>query len=235
MNSRERFDQLPSCNGIKADITDEEEFDSHGAPDGTVFQKKIGLKEYVLKKPDDATRDRWQQEVLAVREAIKTKDLEQIRQIIHHPYTLEHWTEIVVAVEKGAGALTEDEQSLLAISLWTMDKQGKWEGLVKAGKMLIKGGQHNLQQIVEHELATACVNSASLVEYLTEVFGIKGVVKRTGGRFSHRYWQSDTGTVVDTWWGREVGGVFRSFADYMESYTLKNGVIDRAKNLTVAQ
>jgi len=231
MNSRERFDQLPSYNGFRVDVTDPEEFDSHDAPDGVVFQKRIGLKEYVLRRPDDATKEKWQQEVVAVRDAIKTKDIEKIRQVIHHPYILEHWAEILENVTK-EGPLTEEEESLLAISLWTMDKQGKWQGLVQAGKMLVKGGEHDLKQIVEHELATACVNSASLVEYLTEIFGIKGLVKRTGGRLSHRYWESDTGRVVDAWWGREVGGLFRSFVDYMESRNLQHDIVDMASNVT---
>jgi len=231
MNSRDKFNQIPSCDGFRVDVTDPKEFDSHDAPDGTVFQKRIGLKEYVLKRPDEATQEKWQQDVGLVLDAIKTKDLERIRTVINHPYILEHWDEILINVEKDGGPLDEEEQTLLAISLWTMDKQGQWKGLMQAGKMLVRGGEHDLRKIVEHELDAACVNSASIVEYFTEIFGIHGVVKRTGGRFSHRYWESDTGRVVDTWWGRERGGLFRSFADYMSSRNAQHDMIDIATNL----
>jgi len=225
-NPNSRFDSL------RVDPTDPEEFDiaSSPAPDGTVFKKRIGLKEYVLKSPDEATIEKWKAEVSTIIEAIKTRDVEKIREVIKFPYILQHWDQIFQNLEKVRGPLTEEEEIMLAISLWTIDRQGKWLGLPKGLKLVLSGGTHNLTDVIDHKIPTACVNSASVAEYLTELFGVKGLTKRTGGRISHRYWESDSGRVIDPWCGRELGGLFRSFDEYMAYRNPEHDVVERGSD-----
>ena len=73
-----------------------------------------------------------------------------------------------------------------------------------------------LSSFLEEEGAPSCVDTSFLVKALAEQMGIKGevqkveksiIAKATFGAMVHRYFQTESGKVMDYWWSRGTAGL----------------------------
>lgn len=114
--------------------------------------------------------------------------------------------------------LDEEDKTLLAISLWILREQDKWKW--RTISKVLKGGTFSLSSFVQKKGLPSCLDSVVLTKRMAESFQIIGQVKLAEPdkhQFSHRYFQSESGKIVDVWWGRRNrGGLFQKEEDYEE-------------------
>jgi hypothetical protein len=198
-------------------------FEYNWVPDGdpqedqVVFEATFGPRKYKIKVGDKAQIEKWKDEITELHAAIKSGDLEKLEKLMKDG-RYKKSIEKVMELQKKEG-LDEEGEKLLAISLLIMKRQSDWKGLFAAGMKLVKGGIRDLDRYFENIDSPSCLDAAVLVEYLTEIHNIKGVITRLAGRYTHWYWQSETGKVVDIWWGYGRGGLYMDQETHKEMKT----------------
>ncbi len=227
MNHNESHDPL----GTDPDIHGEEAPGANGLTReiqktvAAVYQRKLGVKDYMVLGASPETTERWKKEIEELVEALKSRDRAKIGPLIvwKHAAALASQRPEVVDHINGIAAiamdphLTEEEFTLLAIGLWSMRERSEWKGVSKAALKLLKGGTFTLEGFLEKEGKTNCLDHAILIHQLTKMFGIKGnIYVVRGSRFLHRVWISEDGHVIDISYGKTIGGLFKSREEFQE-------------------
>jgi len=112
--------------------------------------------------------------------------------------------------------MDEEGKILLSIASWVIREQDKWRKWRVLAK-IIKGGEFSLSSFLRDQGIPNCLDTAVLVSRMAENFGITGNINLTKeSRFSHRYFESNAGNIVDIWWGWKRGGIFQDKEVYEE-------------------
>ncbi len=179
-----------------------------------IYEAHFGPRKYQLKIGDKAEIEKWKNEIHKIHEYLLDDDKDGLKNFMKGG-RYRRDVKKILEIQESEG-LDEEGKKLLSISLWIMKNQSDWRGFLAAGFKLIKGGMKTLDHYLKNVDSPSCLDAAILVEFLTEIYGIKGVVKKVAGRYSHWYWESETGKVVDIWWGYSRGGL------YLHKETYKN-------------
>ncbi len=209
------------------------EFDWHpeGDPEDEqiIFETNLGPQKYQLKIGDRATVESWKMEISLLHQAIIEQDWERLQELMANGRYKRDIMKVMAIQQKEN--LDEEGKKLLAIALLLMKHQSDWRGFVSAGWKLIKGGVKNLDHYFDNNNSPSCLDAAVMVEYLTELFGVSGKVRRVAGRYSHWFWESESGKVIDIWWGYGRGGVYGQKNKHLalkRRFTLSGRVTDVA-------
>ena len=167
-----------------------------------------------MKIGDRATIESWKKEIAQLHEAIVDGDFDRLKDLMAGG---RYKRDISRVMEIQTRENIDDEgRKLLAIALLLMKHQSDWRGFCSAGWKLIKGGVKKLDDYFDEVNSPSCLDAAVMIEYLTELHGMEGKIKRVAGRYSHWYWESISGKVIDIWWGYGRGGLYNNNEKYSE-------------------
>ena len=113
--------------------------------------------------------------------------------------------------------LDEEDKKLLAIGLWFDREKGifKFTPLIKR---LLAGTNYKMEDVVRKWGLPDCINSSVAIQEMAKQFGVDGVVAMpNNNRFEHRYFKSNSGKIVDVWWGGTRAGLFKSVDDFQQN------------------
>ena len=189
-----------------------------------IHREKTGLREYSITSENQEVVDGWRAKVEEILAVIEENNPERLLEVMKNGKYIPELAQ--KAMEKFADA-SEEKKKFLAIAFWILRDQAQWSGFVKTAIPFLKGGQKELAQLMEKGEVPTCLDSSVLVMTVAGQLGLHGSIKKTGNRFSHRYFESvpadqnEAPTLVDVWWAYKEGGIIDDEAQ-LEDLKQKN-------------
>ncbi|MEK9131032.1 MAG: hypothetical protein AAB429_02870 [Patescibacteria group bacterium] len=121
--------------------------------------------------------------------------------------------------------LDAEAKQLLAIDLWIKRQQGgKWkkETLRRTAWKILTGEGSKIADVLDRDAAPNCIDVAYLAKAMSHQFGVNGEVRQLASGtpgIDHRYFQAQSGKVLDYWWLPKSGGVALSETTYQKLLT----------------
>ena len=175
-----------------------------------------GIRDYEITIEDEAKLKEMVGRVNEITRAIKEKNWQQLIEWQRGGKYEKYYDYAHDDLEKIFESLSEEEIVLQAVALVIFREQAQWGSFARTAIKYLAGGNHDLNDLLDKEALPTCIDSAVITDALTKSLGIEGEVKKTGNRFSHRYWQGKSGAIVDVWWAYKEGGLVRSQAKFDE-------------------
>jgi hypothetical protein len=185
----------------------------------------VGPKWYSIEGESKETMEKWKaqiEEVLKeVNQAGETGDFSGLSEILGENFYESDLGKLFDKIKAEANEygqeFDEEAKKLSSIGLWLWREQGgAWAGERKTVWKVLTKDSAKISSFLEEEGAPSCVDTSFLVKALADQLGIQGEVKKvergvmakaTFGKMAHRYFQSDTGKVLDYWWSRGTAGL----------------------------
>lgn len=181
----------------------------------------FGVRWYPVEGAGHEEMGKWKQGVdqlqINLQTAIDSGDLTKFVAESAGSITEEEVWNIVGEVKKQVAetgvAFDDEARQMLAIDLWIRRQQGgKWkkETLRKAFWRVASGQGSKIADVLNRDNAPNCIDVGYFVKALADQFAIRGDIKTTPsnkGGIDHRYFQTDSGKVLDYWWLKESGGL----------------------------
>ena len=176
-----------------------------------------GSKWYSVDGESRETMEAWKTQLEQILEnakmAIESQNFSSLSEIMGDDFIESDLAGIVEKLHHEAneyGQVIDDEaMKLLSIGLWLWREQGgAWAGERKIiWKMLTKDSA-KLSSFLEEKGAPSCIDTSFLVKALADQLDIHGDVQKIGeGKLAHRYFQTDSGKIMDYWWSRGTAGL----------------------------
>lgn len=174
-----------------------------------LHREKIGFRDYVITDEEREVIEEWASQIQELRDLIDRSDKEGLTELAKRENSQPYINKVLEKLE--IEGLDEEDKTLLAIGLWIQreqDKWRKWRVIVK----VLKGGTFSLSSFLQDKGKPSCLDSSVLAQRMAENFHIAGQVElsQPENQFSHRYFRSQSGKVVDVWWGWRRGGLFQN-------------------------
>jgi len=180
--------------------------------------ERIGIRDYKVIGVEDAEFNGWREEVLWIRDALKSGDREVVSQAILNGREKDTRKLDMVYKMLQAGNIDERGLTLLAIGLWCLKKKSRPPKVFAAIKKFYKGGEHSLSDFIDEHGNATCLDIAILAKELARSFGIDGNLYRFGAlKIGHACWISGKGEVLDIIEFDKRGGYFSSVKRYAEA------------------
>ena len=185
----------------------------------------VGPKWYSVEGESKETMEKWkteiQQVLTEVNSAIENGDFSGLSEVLgenFHENDLNKLFDKIDTESSEYGQKFDDEsKKLVSIGLWLWREQGgAWAGQRKIVWKVLTKDSAKLSSFLEDEGAPSCVDTSFLVKALANQMGINGnvqkvekglVAKATFKKMSHRYFQTDSGKIMDYWWARGTAGL----------------------------
>lgn len=185
----------------------------------------VGPKWYSIEAESKEIMEKWKtqiEEVLAeVSKSIETGDFSGLSEVLGENFHESDLGKLVDKIEAEAseyGQEFDDEaKKLVSIGLWLWREQGgTWAGERKTVWKVLTRDSVRLSSFLDKEGAPSCVDTSFLIKALADQLGIQGevqkvergvIAKATSGKMAHRYFQTDSGKVMDYWWSRGTAGL----------------------------
>ncbi|MFZ2226730.1 MAG: hypothetical protein WA064_05430 [Candidatus Moraniibacteriota bacterium] len=203
INSMEKHDSMMSQDELSEKAS--AEVDSLVKVLGSI--NKFGDRWYRIEGENKEKMTEWKNQITEILNCLADKDF--------HKKTNIYLDKIPQNIEREmgefGGSFDEEAKTLLSICLWLQREQGgKWVGNRKVLWRIMSKDSVTLSSILDRNSAPSCVDTSFLIKALAEEFGIAGEVKKLPmgkmnlipGKIAHFYFESETGKIVDFWWGR---------------------------------
>jgi len=174
-----------------------------------VFQKRLGIKPYKIRKPSEESIEEWTREIDETISEIKAGNIDNIMKKksgkhIGNPAKIHEMIE--------AEQFDDTDIKLLAIGIFILKNKSPW-GKGNIRTKVLKGEDVRMEELLTEEGRTNCIDGAAVAKELAAHYGITGQVKTT---LLHGFFQADEGQVLDTFYGHARGGVFKTHKQYKE-------------------
>jgi hypothetical protein len=194
---------------------------------------KIGKKWYSIEGESKEKMAEWKKQIAEIKNALGSENFSQLTNIY-----LDKIPDNIKKESKESGGEYDDEaKTLLSICLWLQRGQVKWAGNRKTFWKVLSKDSVKLSSFLDKKGAPACIDTSYLTKALAEEFDINGEVKKvpinknklTPDKMSHFYFRSNTGKIVDYWWGRDrdvgknTGGLKLNQRAYDKTIEERNG------------
>lgn len=182
-----------------------------------LHRERIGFREYVITGEAPEVMEKWHGQILEIIGALQNRDLDKLLELMQsgkYKLDLQKITEII-----GQEIKDQEGLDLLGISLWILREKDKYAGNWKITKKMLKGGKYSLSEFLATGGEPWCLETTVLARALAENFGIKGEIKRAP--IGHRYFRSNSGKIIDIWWGFRHAGVFQNDQQWKENKVIK--------------
>jgi len=178
-----------------------------------LYRGRVGFSDYVITDEEREVIEEWASQIQELRDLIDSGDKDGLAELAKRENSRLYIGKFLEKLE--TEGLDEEDKTLLSIGLWIQREQDKWRKWGVIIKVL-KGGTFNLSSFLENKGKSSCLDSSILVKRMAEHFHIAGQVELTNQKnpFSHRYFQSQSGKVVDVWWGWRRGGLFQNNEEF---------------------
>ncbi len=192
-----------------------------------VFSEKIGLRDYKVSVEDEKVLEEWHKQIEEILTAISVEHINrevlnnivrsdrEFQQLLKDGKFKRNLDWVFEQLEQSN--LDEEDKKLLAIGLWFDREKGmfKFTPLIKR---LLVGTNYKMEDVVKKWGLPDCINSAVVTQEMAQQFGVDGAVEaQDNNRFGHRYFKSNSGKVVDVWWGGNRAGLFQSVDDFQKN------------------
>lgn len=195
--------------------------------EGRYYMGTFGLNEHSVVNKNPEIIKHWHEQVDELAQAVRTKDLEQLKKLVEQGRYQGDIGEIARYLQDKD--LDEEAELLQAISLWVLREQGTWGGELEgtrfgywygSAKVAYRYGTKGsvtLESFLQENGHPSCYDSSLLVHLLAKSYGIAGSIQAVHKKpWAHRNWQSEKGCIVDVLRGHDTGGLFFSEEDYQE-------------------
>lgn len=173
------------------------------------YAKRIGIREYVIPQPEASELAQWKEGVEMFLLPIRSGDFGALHELINKRID----GNILVSYLEQAN-LSAEEKVMTAIGLWILTNKGRFPGNNKARWKVFKGGVHPLSDTLDQDGDPTCLDVNVLYNLMAGQFGIAGDIYTLKNRFSHRFWMSTSGKIVDIGWSSQTGGLVRTEESY---------------------
>jgi len=230
--------QSPKMTGEEIRLQAEDEVDAGLKIWGTL---NIGPKQYNIEGESKEVMEKWERQIREILEkvdkAIEDGDFTGLVKLLgenFHEHDLSVLVEkIKMEAERFGQELGDEAKKLLSIGLWLWREQGgAWAGERKTIWRILTKDSASLSSFLDKAGAPSCIDTSFLIKALADQMGIAGDVKKidkgivakiTFGKMAHRYFQTDSGKVMDYWWSRGTAGLKMNPTAYTEIEEKKSG------------
>ena len=175
----------------------------------------FGPRAYVITQNYPEQTSLWVLEIEEIIKALTQKDLIQARQLLGGGNYRGKIEEVYLTLIK-EGLVDKEDVVLASIALWVQRNQNNWVGTWVVIRRIARGGFYDVTSFVKSGIRPSCLDTTVLFEVLAREFGISGAVKKTPSPYGHRYWQSQSGRIVDVLWGSWRAGLYRDEKHFRE-------------------
>lgn len=183
------------------------------APKKTLFEKRLGIRKYSIEDETPEVIAKWIEQIQEIHAALVRGDEESLMELMQGTKYEKNVSTVSALLE--TENLDEEDKKLLALGLWLLKDMKKWqEGQVR--KKVLLGGKFSVGAHLESQNGFNCIDSSVLIDRVAPELGITGSVKkaRIKNPYSHRYYETDSGKILDVWWGYQRGGLFQRRDDF---------------------
>lgn len=163
----------------------------------------------------------WKSEVTSIRsvleKALQSKDFSTFVELLktdtfhtNDVAKLIGQIEAAKRVFEQAGIVLDNEAiTLLAINAWMIKKQGgDWAGDLTTFSKALRRGTKRFSDLLNKNGAPSCVDTSYTIKAIAHELGFEGQIKQVQeGVIPHRYFETNSGKVMDYWWNRGQGGI----------------------------
>lgn len=183
-----------------------------------LHRERVVLGEYTITGESPEVMEKWHQQIQEIVDALQSRDLDKLTELMQGGKYKPNYEKIMEILWR---EVKNDKESLtlLGIALWILREQDKWAGHRKIVTKMLKGGEYSLSSFLETGGKPWCLESSVLAKTMAENFGIKGEVKKAP--IMHRYFQADSGKILDVWWGYRRGGIFQNHQQWKEGKKIR--------------
>lgn len=167
----------------------------------------LGAK-YEIKKTNPEQLEKWLEEVGQFSDAIRSKDIKRIIELVGQDHRLFDFEEIQKALNE-EDVIDDETAKLWGVGMWLMKNQPRWPGNTPVLKKILSSETHNISDAIDKDAVGNCMDSAVLARELARRLGCEGDIKMRD--LVHRYLDSGTGILVDPWWAMPRGGIVRTW------------------------
>lgn len=178
-----------------------------------VHQTFFGPRPYLITENHPEFTRQWVKEIRELFRALKKNDWERAQKLLQGGNFHKKVADVYGSLER-EGLVGDRHLILASVGLWVQKNQDKWVGTMVVVRRIVKGGSFDLTEFLKPGGQPSCLDTAVLVEVLARGCGIEGMVRKTPSPYGHRYYQAETGEVVDCLWGSWRAGLFRDEGDF---------------------
>lgn len=190
-----------------------------------LFRQRMGLRDYKIIAPENVEEkmSEWStlvNEILVVISADDFDDKKLYELLVDKKDQLrDSIAEAMPAVIKKIESrdLDKDDKILLAIGLWIARDRGSWQAIRSVAK-LIFGSEYKIEEVLDKSGAPNCIDTSVLEKAMAAKFGITGqVISKNNRKLDHHWFQTDSGKILDIWWGNKAGLLFKDEDDFFSN------------------
>jgi len=175
-----------------------------------LYEKRMGFGKTVVEDEPQAV-EKWKQEIQKIIDCLVSKNYELMAGILgKDEKKMQSIIEFMETMK-----MNEEDIKYFAVSLW-VGNQSNWRGYLPIIGKIFFGSRQGVSALArDNKGAISCYESSILAKRMADEFDIAGeIVARDKGVWSHKYFKSSTGRVIDNFWGWDRYGYFKDQEDY---------------------